>query len=226
MRRLPDQRRRADDNGDGGAEPQVFIEEDPALRCRGEAGGQADAPEDQRIFGLEVEADDQAAPQQGRFVVVARRLEQQIADQGPGQGIQRRGVERGDDAHQHRSDSHSEAGACGREPVAAQQTREPHAEPAQRAGGQCRRQAQHPRAVAQGVKRGGQQRHHRRLIGVAEGRMAAANDEIELVAEDVVTPGEQGVQAKGQNADAQGQVVPRRFRLDVRHACLTMPVSL
>ncbi len=61
--------------------------------------------------------------------------------------------------------------------------------------------------MTQGVERGGQQRHDGRLVGIAEAGVPAADDEIELVAEDVVAPGEQGVQDEGGKPGGPGDVV-------------------
>jgi hypothetical protein len=56
-----------------------------------------------------------------------------------------------------------------------------------------RGQAQQPGMVAEELGRGSDQRHQRRQIRVAECRMAAANDEVELIAKGVVAAGKREV---------------------------------
>jgi hypothetical protein len=75
------------------------------------------------------------------------------------------------------------------------------------------RQAQQPRLLAQAEQRGGQQRDQRRLVGVAERRVAAADDEVQLVAEDVVAVRQREVQHEGRQGDRERDriAVPRTF---------------
>lgn len=74
-------------------------------------------------------------------------------------------------------------------PIAAQKPRQCRGQWYERNGGNRARKAQQPEIFAEKLCRGGQERHQRRYVGIAEIGVASANDEIKLVAVEIVAPG-------------------------------------
>ena len=103
-------------------------------------------------------------------------------------------VQRRREAEEHRRERRRRACHDRRAAAAAQQAHERARDEDQRGGGEHGRHAQQPRLVAQAVHRRGEQRNDRRLVDVPERRVAAADDEVQLVAEHVVAVREREVQ--------------------------------
>jgi hypothetical protein len=64
-------------------------------------------------------------------------------------------------------------------------------------GAERRRRAQQHEVLSEELRRRGQERHQRRLVGIPERRMPPAGDEVQLVAEEVVPPGDREMDGKG-----------------------------
>jgi hypothetical protein len=80
-----------------------------------------------------------------------------------------------------------------------------------RGGEGSRNEAQEEQRVAEELRRGGEERHQRRLIDVAERGVAAANDEVELVAEEAVVRIGDGVERENDGGGEYGNALAGVF---------------
>ncbi len=140
-----------------------------------QADGQAEHPEQHRIFDLERQARPQAGQNQRAPVILAACLDQQIGERGPGQRIEGRCVQRGDQPHQHRRDRACEPGQPRCEPVAAEQASEAHPPatparppPARSRAVPPRRRGQAGRGTPQSAARRAADRHIRKRDAARE----------------------------------------------------------
>ena len=159
-------------------------------RARSRRSGVARRPSAKRdqigrdgVFGEKRDAADRPGRQPPARVVVLFGLDDADGDREPRQRLQRVGRRRRRPERQRAAGEHGEA----REPAGVKPPPSRRAADAVSATVAAQASAGTSRETAQRVEcsvRGrGDQRHQRRLVGIAPGRMASADDEIELVAE-------------------------------------------
>ena len=194
MRLLPPDVRQHDEKGDCGRRIDPRARQGTAQRCCEHAYSQRDQIKRDQIFAEQADAGDNAKGNPPAFVARLHQPHQTPAQTQPGQRLYQ--IRR-----QKQTDGEIIAAAEDTKPC--QPLREPP--PAKQAGElrrQCRRgrngqRGRQPKAhqevSEQRVRPRSDQRHQRRLIDITPGRTVAADDEVELIAEEPITAIEQKV---------------------------------
>ncbi len=183
VRRLPNKVRRGDRERDERGGPRLPAREQAALGRRQKSRGERDEVERDRVFGEKGDARDHAGGQPPARLVVLLGLDDAERDREPGERLQPiRREQYAEDLQRAAAENREPREPAGVE-AAAEQARRMRGERDRRRAGDRRDEPQAAQRVERFVRGPGDERRQRRLVGVAPGRMATADDEIELVAE-------------------------------------------
>ena len=187
MLRLPQDIGQRDRQRQRGAGVEPRARQAAPQRRRDDADRERGHVEDDQILALEADADDGAEGEPPALVAAVDEAHEDPGAGEPGERLQAIGRQQHAAGQQRRREQNAEPGERLSEAAAAEAAGEIGGQRDRRRRRQRRDEPERrQRGPEQFEGSGGDQRDQRRLVDVAEGGMQAADDEIELVAKDVV----------------------------------------
>ena len=187
VRHLPDNVRRRNGHGNGGADPEIAAAQPPPRRRQQDACAQPDDEESHAGLVLETESYEEA----GQDPELLPSLDEDSGDdecrRGPEQDVPRIHRKDVEEIQHGGSDRDGDRGEDHRPPVATKKQCEPTGQHEGCATGERRQQPDgEQRFAEQRPRQPGDQRDKRRMVHVAPGEVFAAGKVVQLVAEDPV----------------------------------------
>jgi hypothetical protein len=187
MHRLPPEARRQEEQRDPRAKIDMRMKQRAPQRRRDDPGGKPGQIEEDQVLAQQADAGDRAEREPPALIPCLRELHEAPAAAEPDQRLHHVGREQQSVGEEDAAEEHGNSTEPLREASAAEEPRQlgGQADRRRHAEGRDEPERQKRRAEERiGAAR--DQRHERRLVDIAERRVLAANDEIQLVAEDAI----------------------------------------